>query len=51
MRTEGGRMGSREKLSWDAAAEGVLVIPEGDSKWTWPFGDLHRGKGARPLCP
>ena len=26
-------------------------MPEGDGKWTWPFRDPHRGKGARPLCP
>ena len=46
---EGGRMGCREKLSWDAVAEGALVIPEGDGKWTWPFGGPHRGEGARPF--
>ena len=42
-------MGCREKLSWDAVAEGALVIPEGDGKWTWPFGGPHRGEGARPF--
>ena len=51
VRAKGGRMGCREKLSWGTVAEGASVMPEGDGKWTWPFRDPHRGKGARPLCP